>query len=186
VNGTVVQTTAVTTATRDTLDLSRSGYGDQGDTITVEVTPDDGRINGLAAAVTAVVADSAPVIDSVDIDQVSPATADTLSVTIHSHDDDDDTVSYAYQWYRNSQIIDGATGATLTVSGNAKHGDVITVTVTPSDGTLGGTSRTSAGVTVQDTAPVVTAVTVTPSSPTTNQVLTARVAARDADNDTIT
>src|SRR5262249_43249464 len=47
VNGTVVQTTAVTTATRDTLDLSRSGYGDQGDTITVEVTPDDGRINGL-------------------------------------------------------------------------------------------------------------------------------------------
>src|SRR5581483_685317 len=134
VNGSVVKTTAGTTATSDALDLSAAGNGDRGDTITVEVTPNDGFTDGTAAMAAATVADSAPVIDSVSIDQGSPRTGDTLSVIVRSHDDDGDGVSYAYQWYKNGTAISGATGNALDLSaaGNGDRGDGITVAVTPS------------------------------------------------------
>ena len=41
-----MKTTANTTASSDTLDLSQSGNGNKGDTITVAVTPNDGYTNG--------------------------------------------------------------------------------------------------------------------------------------------
>ena len=56
VNGTVVQTTPATTSVTDTLDLSQPTFGDTGDTITVEVTPNDGTVNGALATATTIVA----------------------------------------------------------------------------------------------------------------------------------
>src|SRR5205085_1920086 len=65
VNGTVVRTTAGSASLTDTLDLSQAGQGDKGDTVLVTVTPNDGAATGTAAADSGVVADSAPVVDSV-------------------------------------------------------------------------------------------------------------------------
>ncbi len=59
VNGTTRKTTAGSTALTDTLDLSQAGNGDPGDTVTVEVTPNDGSATGVAALDTATV-DPAP------------------------------------------------------------------------------------------------------------------------------
>jgi VCBS repeat-containing protein len=187
VNGSVVKTTAGTTAASDTLDLSAAGNGDRGDTVSVEVTPNDGFTGGAAAMAAATVADSAPVIDSVSIDQGSPRTGDTLSVTVNSHDADGDSISYAYQWYRNGTAISGATGSTLDLSAadSGDRGDGITVTVMANDGTLSGAAATSAAVTVQDTAPVITAVSIAPGSPSVSDTLTANVSSSDADGDPV-
>ncbi len=50
---------------------------------------------------------SPPVVDSVTINQLSPRTADTLSVTVTSHDPNNDPVTYAYQWIKNGTPIAG-------------------------------------------------------------------------------
>ncbi len=50
VNGTVVQTTTASSSATDTLDLSQAGNGDSGDTITVEVTPNDGVVDGTLSS----------------------------------------------------------------------------------------------------------------------------------------
>ena len=76
VNGATVKTTAGSSALTDTLDLSAAGAGDKGDTVTVDAIPHDGFGAGAAATGTAVVANSAPVVDAVAIDQAAPRTND--------------------------------------------------------------------------------------------------------------
>ena len=66
-----------------------------------------------------------------------------------------------------------------------KH-DQVSVEVTPNDGEVNGTGVTSSAVTIGDTAPVIDSVSITPSSPLTNDVLTANVAGHDIDGDAVT
>ncbi len=68
---------------------------------------------------------------------------------------------------------------------SVKHGDVITVAVTPNDGTVNGTEAT-ASVTVANTAPVITSLSLTPSAPSAGQTVSAIVTSSDADGDTVT
>ena len=68
---------------------------------------------------------------------------------------------------------------------NPSKGDVVTVEASPNDGTVNG-ALVSNTVTVANSAPVVTNVVISPSSPTTNQTITATPTATDADGDTIT
>lgn len=98
----------------------------------------------------------APVIDSVSITPSSPATNDTVTANVTSHDDDGDAVSYSYKWFNNNVLISGQTGSTLdlSVAGNGDKGDSITVQVTPNDGTTDGSAVTSSAVTVANTGPV--------------------------------
>src|SRR3989442_15566016 len=53
VNGITKQTTAGSGSLTDTFDLSVAGNGDKGNTITVEVTPNDGTVNGPMVSATA-------------------------------------------------------------------------------------------------------------------------------------
>src|SRR5262249_58496643 len=75
---------------------------------------------------------------------------------------------------------------TLPSAAHVQTGDNITVRVTPSAGGATGSAVTSSAVTVQDTAPVVDSVSITPGSPTTNNVLTANVSSHDDDGETVT
>ena len=97
-----------------------------------------------------------PVVDSVTINQASPHTNDTLSVTVTSHDPNSDPVSYSYQWSRNNVDISGATGATLNMAtaGNGGKGDAIRVRVVANDGLDDSAPVTSSPVTVLNTIPV--------------------------------
>jgi hypothetical protein len=128
-----------------------------------------------------------PVMDSVVIDQATPRTNDTLSVTVASHDDEGNTVTYAYQWTRNGTDISGATAATLdmSVANRGDKGDLIRVRVTANDGTVNSNPLTSAPVTVLNTAPTAT-VALGNHSPGTDDVLQASVLGGDIDSDTIT
>ena len=139
------------------------------------------------------VANSAPVVTNVVISPSSPTTNQTITATPTATDADGDTITFAYQWQKKVGAgsftnIPGATTASLdlSIAGNGDKSDELRVLVTPNDGTVNGSQFTSSAVTVANSAPVVTNVAISPSSPMTNQTLTATPTATDADGDTVT
>jgi hypothetical protein len=192
VNGVMVRTTTGTTALTDTLDLSQAGNGDRGDLITVEVTPDDGTDNGATATASATVANSAPTA-TVVFDSTAPLTNDTLTATVTAGDADGDPVTFTYVWRVDGVIVRTTADTTsltdaldLSAAGNGDRGQVVTVEVTPSDGTLGGVQATT-NVTVANSAPLVGSVVFSPNNPDTDALLTATAnGVSDADGDPVT
>ena len=183
VNGATRQTTTTTSLT-DTFDLSQAGNGNNGQSVSVTVTPNDGTVDGAPVTDSATVGNAVPVVDTVVIDQASPHTDDTLTATVTSHDADGDALTTSYQWIRNGNDISGETGATLDLSaaGNGDRGDVIRVRVTVSDGAATSAPVTSAPVSLANTAPIAT-VSLDEHSPSTNASLTANATTSDADGD---
>ena len=120
-----------------TLDLAQGGNGDRGQTVSVEVTPDDGTATGASATDSAVVANSAPVLSAVSIDQAAPRTNDTLTFSFTATDADGDSLTPVRQWRRNGGDLAGETGAALDLSaaGNGDRGDQLTMRLSVSDGT---------------------------------------------------
>ena len=187
VNGATVKTTAGSSALTDTLDLSAAGHGDKGQTVSVDVTANDTFVDGATVTATATVANSAPAVDTVAVDEGAPTTNDTLHLTVTAHDPDAaDTLTYGYQWRKGGAAIPGATAATLDLStaGNGDRGDAIVVDVTANDGSTASPALRAAAVTVADTAPTAT-VSLAPASPTTNRLLTATATTADDDGDTV-
>ncbi|MEO8425117.1 MAG: LamG-like jellyroll fold domain-containing protein, partial [Actinomycetota bacterium] len=130
---------------------------------------------------------TAPVVDSVVINQATPRTNDTLTVTVTSHDPEGNPVTYAYQWTNNGTDISGANSATLDLAtpGNGDKDDVIRARVTASDASLTSSPVTSAPVTVLNTVPTAT-VSLDDHTPGTNATLTATATAADDDGDVVT
>ncbi|RYX80611.1 tandem-95 repeat protein [bacterium] len=147
----------------------------------------DASENSATATITVSSVNDAPVIDSVTLTPGAPNTSSTLTANVTSHDADDDTPSYTYVWKNGSTTL-SEIGKTLdlSVAGNGDKGDQITVTVTANDGTVDSASVTSESVTVVNSVPAIRSVTITPTKPLTNTVLTATVVADDADGDTPT
>ena len=174
-------------ATTLRLDLSASGNGDRGDRIAFRLTVSDATHTTTSTSQPVVVADSEPVVDSVTLSPSTPRTNDTLTASVSAHDADGDALTYSYQWTRNGSDISGAAASTLDLStpGNGDRGDSIAVRVTASDGSLTSARVTSAPIVIADTAPVVS-VSLNTGAPTTRTVLTATVAATDADGDALT
>ncbi len=139
------------------------GDGDRGDVIAVTVTPNDGTLGGAAVTDTATVGDTAPVA-TVSLNSHAPLTNDVLVATATESDADGDAVSLTYVWTVNGAVKRTFTSATalsdsfdLSVPGDGDSGDVVTVAVTPSDGTLNGATVTDTA-TVADTPPQVVGV----------------------------
>jgi hypothetical protein len=161
-----------------------TGNAVKGDSIAVEVTPNDGHTTGALASASVTVGNTAPVIDSVTISPSSPTTNTLLTASVSSHDADSDPVSYSYVWKKGTTVVGGNSSTLdLSVAGNGDKGDSIMVTVTPTDGTSSGTAVTSAAVVVQNTAPTATAGSVTTNEDTTTPV---SLAGTDADSDALT
>jgi DNA-binding beta-propeller fold protein YncE len=162
------------------LDLSQPGAGDRGDTITARATVTDAE--GLTATATAyvVVVNAAPVV-SVVLDKASPRTNDVLQANASAADADGDPVTITYEWSRNGVVISGATTRSLDLATYGDHGDVITVRVSAADD-HGAVGVVAAAAVVADTAPSAS-LRLSPSSPTTRDLLLATVAATDVDGD---
>jgi hypothetical protein len=73
----------------------------------------------------------------------------------------------------------------LAVAGNGIKGDTITVSVTPNDGTVNGTTVNDSA-TVVNSAPVVDTATIDEASATSNDTLHASYTAHDPDGDSLT
>ncbi|BCM92695.1 hypothetical protein IAD21_04577 [Abditibacteriota bacterium] len=130
----------------------------------------------------------APTISSVSITPVNPTTNSMLAATVSASDANDDTLTYSYVWKKNDIVLGGETGSMLDLStvGNGDRGDKITVTATVNDGTVNSAAMTAEAVTIGNSAPVVSSVNLTPSTPGTNSTLSATVSATDADGDNVT
>lgn len=167
-------------ATGTTLDLSQPATGDRGDTITAHVTVTDAE--GLTATATAsvLIPNAAPAL-TVAFDTTEPRTNDLLTAVVAAPDADGDPVTLIYEWYRNGARIAGASATTIDLATYGDKGDLIGVNVTASDD-HGGVRQAMASTTIVDSPPVAT-VSLSNTSPTTNELLLATVTSTDADGD---
>lgn len=176
VNG--VASTASTTSTLPASATSRD------ETWTVEVTPNDGYGPGPSGSASLVVANTAPELSAVAIDNSAPLTNDVLGLTSTSADADADTVSLDVEWYVGGSKV--GTRTTLDGAVAFAKGEEIYAIVTPTDGSNSGAAVRTASVTVGNTAPGTATVVLEPTDPAEGvDDLVCTVAAADADDDTL-
>ena len=183
--------TQIAGATTNTLNLALAGNGDRGDAIRAVVYVTDGR--GAAsdpAAAKLTVADTAPTGGSVSVTPSPASTKDVVRANVSGFADiDGDTLTYSYQWYINNVAVAGATNRTFDLTGRVTTGQRVDVDVIANDGFGGSSPAVRGGQTIVGTnaTPVAGTVSIAPTSPKTNQVVTATTAGfSDADNDPLT
>jgi len=149
---------------------------------TIRVTPNDGFADGLYTDATITIANTAPVISSVVISPANASTQDTLTCTQTSTDPDGDSLSESFAWRINGNLS-SSTGNTL--SGPFVSGDSIVCEATVADGTDVST-LSSNPLGINNGAPVITGLVLSPLTPATNDLLEATVQASDPDGDPLT
>jgi YVTN family beta-propeller protein len=134
--------TDISGASGATLDLSVAGDGERGDAIAVRVTASDGSlISAPRTSAAVIVVDSAPTA-SVALNTTSPTTQTVLVATTTAADADGDPLAFTYVWKVNGVMrrttVTVATTDTFDLGrpGNGNKGDVVTVELAASDGTL--------------------------------------------------
>jgi hypothetical protein len=143
----------------------------------VVVTPDDGTGSGPTGEATLTVSNADPSLTGPTLSASSVTVGDVLTCAASATDVDGDSVTLTYTW------SDGSTGTTYAVTDADDPGDAITCTVVADDGD-GGTATASASASVDNTDPVLTGVTVDPSTAQVGDLLTCSGTATDADGGT--
>ncbi len=126
--------------------LDGSSWFDKGDQIQVEVTPNDGNVNGnTTISNTITISNSLPTITSATI---TPPTLNNETIALCSasgwNDDDGDAESYQYEWKVNGVVQQ----ETAESSGPFNADDVVSCTATPNDGENIGSPQSSQEITV--------------------------------------
>ncbi|MGQ9609414.1 MAG: cohesin domain-containing protein [bacterium] len=125
-----------------------------------------------------------PSIDNLAISPSSPLTMDDLigSYTYNDPDNDPET-SREIRWYKNN-TLQSTYDNQLTIPNSATtKGDTWYFTVRVSDGKIFSEIKTSPSVTIGNTAPSVTSLSISPSSPSVNTNLTGSYSYSDLDMD---
>ena len=149
--GTVVGTGATLAASK----FSRDQY------VTCTVTANDGEDTGNSASDQVQINNTAPVVSGINITPSSPTAATPALTCNYSYSDaDNDSNASAVRWFKNGTEVSTGT----TYSGPYVGGDKVYCTVTANDGTSTGNSITSSTVTVGNTLPTVTNVSISPSN----------------------
>jgi hypothetical protein len=128
-------------ATGATLDLNSLGNGGTGYTIAVRVTASDGQLSSTATASVDVVSSNHAPSVTASLSSSSPKKNDTLVATAVGIDVDGDALTYTYAWRVNGVLKQTTTTGAATdgfdlKDEDAEKGDVVTLTVTASDGRL--------------------------------------------------
>ena len=153
-----------------------------GDVVTCTVTPNDGTDSGTALSGSVTIANTPPEVTAVTLSPSTVYTNDTITATVSTSDDDSDTVSLSYAWYVDGSLV-GASGSTLNGSTYFDKNEEVYVVVTPNDGTEDGTALTSDTVTVSNTAPTVSGVSLDPDPAYAEDVLLCTYTFADDDSD---
>ena len=141
VNGVVRQATPGPNAS-DSFDLAVAGNGDHGDSVVVELVISDGTLDSAVASAGATVINSAPTV-AVSLNTTTPTPKTVLVASVVGQDPDRDGLTYVYTWKLNGVVKRTVTTTSTTdrydisLKGNGKKGDVVTVSVTATDGRLG-------------------------------------------------
>lgn len=189
---TVVKTTSATSSLTDTLDLSTVSSEAAGDAITVEVTPNDSFRDGtkVTASRTLVASNSAPTA-TVALTPTNPLVNSVLTATATTADVNGQAVKLTYVWKVGTtevKTISATSNLTdtldLSTLSEDAVGQVVTVSVTPNDGTTNGTAVTATRTISTNSAPTAT-VTLSPASPTVTSTLTATATTSDTNGQTV-
>jgi len=171
-------------------DATLAGAFAKGDTISCTITPFDGEDAGTPITTEdRVVQNTAPELAAVTLDPVDPGTEDDLTATATGVTDaDGDPVTLEWSWNIDGRVVRTAETTTTTQTLPASEfgkGQIIEVTVTPTDGEHAGTPVASGTVTINNTAPVMSSVTLSPSPAYTSTDLVATASATDVDGDSL-
>lgn len=155
----------------------------KGDVVRVEAVPDDGDLSGNTVAAEIAIQNSAPSLESAAIDQTEAYEGDTLTCTPSGWADaDGDEATTRFQWEVNGTVV--STDASLSSAWFDRDDSVVCI-ATPWDGEDAGEPVRSDELVIGNTAPVIASVTLSDSSPQTNDTLVATVSGSDADGDAI-
>ena len=151
---------------------SLSGVFFGGDLVTCSVTPNDGTDSGQTLVASLIVENTAPVIDNLVLSKVATQQGTVLECAVDSVTDPDGTVglSYTYSWVVNNQPV-GVTSDALYPSYYSR-GDEVWCHAIPSDGVDSGPQAESNHLIIDNVAPTIDSVSITPTSPTVADVLT--------------
>ena len=105
-----------------------------------------------------------------------------ISVQIHADDQDRDALTFHHQWIVNGRPLDGQTASTLPVS-FLKQGTTVSVEIVPDDGKSRGAIYRTVAVTVINTPPIISSLSVRPQAAKPGDKLEALAEADDPDHD---
>ena len=165
-----------TTNTVSAMDL------DVGDIWTVRVTPNDGYVDGAFAETSVIIANSIPTVSNPIISSTGGVYNDSVLTCSATASDVDETVSPTYTWNINGSVYNGSTIdlSSYTVS----VGDSITCSASVTDSNGGMASAQTSDV-VDNRNPVVSAVSISPSNPSSVQQMTCSASSIDPDGETV-
>ena len=156
---------------------------DRDDTVACEVTVNDGTATaGPVRSTAAVVMDTLPVIEDITVTPTDIYAGDTVSCEASVTDLDDDSIEVTYGWSLNETTT--RAGPTVT-SDYFSKGDVLhCIVVVMQEGEIVGYNESEPYI-VQNTAPIATSVTITPSLLYENRDAVCNAGGADADGDPI-
>ena len=161
--------------------FTESGLSVGTHTIRGLVTDTDGL---FAEGVVLLQVNGVPTAPDIALNPDPAVTTDDLTVAIvaDSTDVDGDPITYSYAWSVDGVASSASTSATLP-SAETTKGQTWSVEVTPNDGYSDGPAG-SDGVTIGNTAPSITSVTISPANPAVTDALTCSYSGySDADGD---
>ena len=151
------------------------------DSISCSVTVTDGSGSTASGSASVTVENTLPEIASVSISPTDPTVSDTVTCSASASDADGDTPTLSYNWTSGSSSV--GTSSSLDLSGTSLvKGDGLSCEVTATDD-QGDTAVELASVSIVNSVPEVSAVSISPSSPTVTDTLTCSYSFLDDDND---
>jgi hypothetical protein len=127
---------------------------------------------------------SAPTLESAAIVPSAASAADALAIEIHADDADNDRLTMTYEWYRNGEQVPDLRDSYVP-PGSFERGDRVHAVVYASD-RLHQVSLQTADLTIQNAAPRVDSVSMTPKRPTGLDLIEAEATGHDPDSDDFT
>jgi len=160
-----------------------STVASRGDAIVCAVDVTDSSGGSVSDTSTTLLQNRAPSTPTVTLDPSTAYIDTTLTCTASgSSDADGDGVSYSYAWSVNGVSLSDS-GMTLSAAFAAD--DIVTCTVTPSDGLLSGTAGETS-IIISNSIPSVDSVSLSPDPLYTDNLVSASASASDSDGDTLT
>lgn len=154
----------------------------RGDEVICALTPDDGLSLGATLTESVVIGNAIPEADGLILTPEAPDTTSTLSCEVDGFvDGDGDLLQSEVEWFINGSPA--GTGQTLEEV--AVRGDTVRCELTLNDGLEDGETL-SAEVEIGDAPPVISSVSLTPTTVFTSSVVNAVVEASDPDGDSWT
>ena len=167
-----------------TLNSIGSSDLDVGDMWTVRVTPNDGYTDGPYTEVNITVSNSDPTLTTPLISSSNGSMYnDSVLTCISTASDSDEVVTATYSWNVGGAMVAGSTVDLSNYS--VSVGDSIECIASVSDSN-GGSATSSGSTLIENRSPNISSVSISPSSPNSQEVLTCSVMSSDLDGESLT